>query len=56
MAAHIALKDIAFGVIKWSEKMRNNQGLGGASEIAKVNVALNVIYWHITRLAPVAHV
>lgn len=35
-------------VIRHSEE--TVRGLGGGSGIAKVNLALSVIYWHITRL------
>lgn len=41
--------------IKYSEETRNIRELGGGSEIAKVSLAFNVIYWHITWLMPPAH-
>lgn len=42
-------------IIKHCEET-DTSGLGGGSGIAKVNLALSVIYWHITRLTPLMRV
>lgn len=41
--------------VQWKDKEQSG-GLGEGSGIAKVNLALCVIYWHITRLTPLVRV